>query len=166
MSRASVYEGLKNAIKYRNLPYHHFEDDYCTIAFESWEQYGPFDSLLDSLPTPDYLKLNIYAEKVNGKSDGVAVTVSDEIQRLGYWQMYFDMESKVAMLEELISWLYRRGTNPISYGYCCFVVELTPSDYRLIEKDLDNGDLFHSDYYVSHGSHDRVGIHLSFPDWK
>ena len=166
MSRASVYEGLKNAIKYRNLPYHHFEDDYCTIAFESWEQYGPFDSLLDSLPTPDYLKLNIYAEKVNGKSDGVAVTVSDEIQRLGYWQMYFDMESKVAELEGLLSALYRRGIQPWSYDYYCFTVTLSPSGFELIEDDLVNGNFLKTDYYVSEGRGTYRMIHLCFPDWK
>lgn len=166
MSKQSVYEGLKNAIRYNQLPYHHFEDDQQIVIFESFEQYQHFDRALDTIPTPGDIKLHIYSEMVGDRKDGIAITISDDVQKLTYWQMYPNMESKVAELEELISWLYRRGTNPISFDYYCFVIELTLSDYKLIKKDLDNGDLLHSDYYISHGSDDCVGIHLSFPDWK
>lgn len=80
MSRQSVYEGLKTALQYRRLPYHHFDDDTCTILFESWESFDPFDRFLSSVETKDSVKLNIYAKRVEGRSDGVAVTVSDEVQ--------------------------------------------------------------------------------------
>jgi len=80
MSRQSVYEGLKTALQYRRLPFHHFDDDSCTIAFESWESFDPFDRFLSSVDTVDGIKINIYAKRVEGRSDGVAVTVSGEVQ--------------------------------------------------------------------------------------
>lgn len=60
MSRATVYQGLKTAILYKQLPYHHFEDSNCTIAFTSWEQFEPVDAMLDSLPMPN--DLNIWGD--------------------------------------------------------------------------------------------------------
>lgn len=161
MSRATVYQGLKTAILYKQLPYHHFEDDYCTIAFESWEQFEPFDHVLDSLPMPNNLKLSIYAEKVNGRSDGVAVTVSNEIQRLGYWHMYVDMESKVATFEGFLSRLFRMGCNPLGYDYEFFYATLSLTDYALIEARLANGDLLDKRPLVSNAK-DYKSIHLSF----
>ena len=79
MSVRTIYEGLKTAISYGDIPYHSFNDAEVTILFSSWEQYSAFDSLLGRLPTPDHVKLCIYAEKVGGHGDGVAVTVSDEV---------------------------------------------------------------------------------------
>lgn len=79
MSRQSVYESLKTALEYKRLPYHHFEDDTYTIVFTSWIELDPFDRFLSSVDTVDGIKINIYAKRVEGRSDGVAVTVSDEV---------------------------------------------------------------------------------------
>lgn len=161
MSRQSVYEGLKTAIQYKRLPYHHFEDSYFTIAFSSWDEFDPFDHLLDTLPMPNDLKLSIYAEKVNGRSDGVAVTISDEIQRLGYFQMYVDMKGKVAVFEDFLSRLYRHGCNPLGYDYEYFYATLSLTDYARIEVPLANGDLIAKRPLVSNAK-DYKSIHLTF----
>ena len=124
MGKRSVYQGLKNAIRLKGLPHFAFDDAATTILFESWEQFSPFDALLDSLPTPPDLKLCIYAERVNGNPDGVAVTVSDEVQRLGYWQMYLRMEERVAAFEELISQVLRLGAELLDFDYENFSLEL------------------------------------------
>lgn len=163
MSRQSVYAGLKTAIQYKRLPYHHFEDAYCTILFESWEQFDPFDHLLDSLPVPSDLKLNIYAEEVDGRTDGVAVTVSSDVQRLGYWQRERDMEYKVATFEGFLSRLFRIGCNPLAYDYEYFNVSLTRSDYAIIEEPFSNGDLINHKPLVSNAKGIKT-IYLSY-DW-
>jgi hypothetical protein len=162
MSKTTVYEGLKKVIEYRNLPFHHFEDDACTIAFASWEQYAPFDHALDTIPTPEGIKLNIYAERVNGRSDGVAVTVSDEVQHLGYWDMYLNMKEKVAVFEEFLSRLFRRGIVPWSYDYELFIVTTAPHFYDLIAEDLESGTLLGVKFYVSAGQETYRMIHLCF----
>jgi len=162
MSRQSVYEALKNAIQYRGYPYHHFEDEYCTIAFDSWEQFTPFDHALLKIPTPNNIKLNIYAERVGDRSDGVAVTVSDEVQHLGYWDTYFNMEEKVSVFEDFISQLFRRGIVPWAYDYEVFTITLAPHSYDLISDDLRSGGLLGSNYYVSEGSGTYRMIHLCF----
>ncbi len=161
MSRQSVYEGLKTAIQYNGLPYHHVEDDYCTITFESWDQFDPFDTLLDSLPVPTDLKICIYAMLVGDCSKGVAVTVSDDVQRLGYWDMYVDMKYKVAVYEDLLSRLFRLGCNPLEYSYEYFYVSLSLTDYARIEVPLANGDLLDKRPLVSN-ARDYKSIHLSF----
>ena len=124
MGKRSVYQGLKNAIRLKGLPHFAFDDETTTILFESWEQFAPFDALLDSLPTPPDLKLCIYAERVNGNPEGVAVTVSDEVQRLGYWQMYLRMEERVAAFEELISQVLGLGAELLDFDYENFTLEL------------------------------------------
>ena len=128
MSRASVYTALKYALRVQGLPFHHFEDEACTIAFESWEQFAPFDRFLDSISTPDDIKLCIYAERVGGRSDGVAVTVSDEVQHLGYMTSRLDMPHKLESYERLLSSLLRRGIEPLDYDYETFTVDLRPED--------------------------------------
>lgn len=80
MSRQSVYESLKTALIYRRLPFHLFDNDTYSILFESWEQFDPFDRFLSGVETEDGIKLCIYAKRVEGRSDGVAVTVSEEVQ--------------------------------------------------------------------------------------
>lgn len=130
MSRQSVYEGLKKTIKYNGLPYHHFEDDYCTIAFESWDQFDPFDSALDSIPIPGYLKVTIYSEAVSGRTDGVAVTVSQNFQRLGYWDMYYNMKAIVSAFESLISVILRSGIHMFEYDYESLFVAVGKNDYE------------------------------------
>lgn len=130
MSRRSVYEGLKNAIQYHGLPYHHFEDNYCTIAFESWEQFEGFDKLLNNLPTPKSIKLNIYAEAVAGRTDGVAATVADDVQRLTYWDMYHNMKAIVAAFESMISIILRSGIHLLDFDYESLYVALEHNDYE------------------------------------
>mgnify|MGYP001204078883 CR=1 FL=1 len=61
---------------------------------------------------------------MNGNSDGVAVTVSDEIQRLGYWQMYLRMEERVAAFEELISQVLALGAELLDFDYESFTLRL------------------------------------------
>lgn len=162
MSKITVYKGLKKAIEYKGLPFHHFEDDACTIAFSSWEQYTPFDHTLGMIPTPEGIKLNIYAERVDGRSDGVAVTVSDEVQHLGYWDLYLNMKEKVAVFEEFISLLYSRGIIPWSYDYELFTVTMAPRLYDLITEDLKSGNLLGTRFYVSAGQETYRIIHLCF----
>jgi hypothetical protein len=162
MSKITVYEGLKKAIEYRGLPFHHFEDDACTFTFASWEQYTPFDHALDTIPTPEGIKLNIYAERVDGRSDGVDVTVSDEVQHLGFWDMYLNMKEKVAVFEEFLSRLFRREIVPWSYDYELFTVTMAPRFYDLIAEDLKSGNLLGERFYVSAGQETYRTIHLCF----
>jgi len=159
MSRQSVYEALKSAIQYRGFPYHHFEDEYCTIAFASWEQFRPFDHALSAIPTPNNIKLNIYAERVGGRSDGVAVTVSDEVQLLGYWDTYFNMEEKVSAFEEVISSLLRSGVSVIDYDYRVFVVDIDADEHRRVQQ-IENPHYI-SNWQDSFGR-DIKRIHLEF----
>lgn len=163
VSRQSVYEGLKTAIKRWDLPYHHFEDECCTIAFASWEQYRPFDRALDSLPIPDTLRLNIYAERVAGRSDAVACTISDEVQRLGYMTSRLDMAHKLAAYEGLLSALLRNGVALLDYDYELFTVTLSLSDHARIESYLLDGSLVAEEHYVSYGQDtDQCTIHIEF----
>lgn len=162
MSKFTVYEGLKRAIEYRNLPFHHFEDDALTISFASWKQYAPFDHALYTIPTPEGITIKIYAERVDGRSDGVAVTVSDEVQHLGYWDMYLNMKEKVAVFEEFLSQLLKRGIVPWSYDYELFTVTMAPHFYDLIAEDLKSGTLLGERFYVSAGQETYRTIHLSF----
>lgn len=137
MCRQSVYECLKTALQYRKLPYHHFEDDTCTIAFESWQSFDPFDQFLSGVVTADEIKFNIYAKRVEGRSDGVAVTVSDEVQHLGYWDMYLNMREKVAAFESMLSAILRSGIQPLHYNYENFSVNLRHQDlYQLPPTDI------------------------------
>jgi len=161
MSKRSVYEGLKTALRIRDLPFHHVDDEACTIAFESWEQFAPFDCFLDSVSTPDGIKLCIYAERVAGRSDGVAVTVSDEVQHLCYMTSRLDMENKLAVFEELLSRLYRKGISRFTYDYELFTVAFPKSEYNSIVPQLQNGSLIAEEYYVSEVQ-DRCTIHLEF----
>jgi hypothetical protein len=162
MSKVTVYEGLKKAIEYKGLPFHHFEHDAYTIAFTSWKQFAPFDHAIGTIPTPEGIKLNIYAERVDGRSDGVAVTVSDEVQHLGYWDLYLNMKEKVAVFEEFISQLFRRGIIPWSYDYELFTVTLSPRLYGLIAEDLKSGNWLGKRFYVSAGQETYRMIHLCF----
>lgn len=130
MSRQSVYEGLKTAIQYNGLPYDHFEDDYCTITFSSWDEFDPFDHLLDSLPMPNDFKLNIYAEEVAGRTDGVAVTVSNSLQKLGYWDMYNNMKAIVSTFESLISIILRSGIQLLDFDYDSLFIAIDRNDYE------------------------------------
>jgi hypothetical protein len=126
MSKQTVYQALKNAVRIRGLPYHHAEDETCTLQFQSWEQFHPFDMFLDYLPIPDDIKLCIYAERVAGRSDGVAVTVSDEVQHLGYMTSRLDMADKLASYEGLLSSLLRDGVELLDFDYETFTVDLHP----------------------------------------
>lgn len=161
MSRQSVYDSLKAAIEYRGFPYHHFEDECCTIAFASLEQFGPFDSFLSGINTGDDLKLCIYAERVGDRTDGVAVTVSDEVQHLGYWDMYLDMGKKVAAFEDFISRLFRLGCNPADYDYLQFPVELPLRDYERIATPLKEGILLKGKHRLSQSQDCKI-IQLAF----
>lgn len=130
MSRATVYQGLKTAIIYRQLPYHYFEDDFATILFESWEQFDPVDAMLDTLPMPNDLKLCIYAKEVAGRTDGVAVTVSDALQNLGYWDMYNNMKAIVSTFESLISIILRSGIQLLDFDYDSLFIAIDRNDYE------------------------------------
>jgi hypothetical protein len=156
VSRASVYKGLKNALKVRGLPFHHFEDENFSITFCSWDDYAPFDAFLDSLPIPNDLKLNIYAERVGDRSDGVAVTVSDEVQRLGYMTSRLDMPAKLAAFEGLLSSLLRSGVELLDYDYETFTVDLRPE----VKSDIS------LPHYISHWEYPSgqavQTIHLEF----
>lgn len=156
MSKQTVYVGLKTALRVRGLPYHHVEDEACTIAFCSWDQFSSFDHFLDSISTSDDIKLCIYAEKVDGRGDGVAVTVSDEVQHLGYMTSRLDMKDKLASYEGLLSSLLRSGVSLLDYDYEIFTVELPPEDHTTIALP----------HYISHwqdasGQEHRT-IHLEF----
>jgi len=128
MGKRSVYEGLKNALKVKNLPHYSFDDEQCTILFASWDQFEGFDKLLDSLPTPKDIKLNIYAETVADKTDGVAITVDDEIQHLSYWDMFPQMKDRVRIYEEFVSRLLRAGVELLDFSYEGFNVRM--NDYN------------------------------------
>lgn len=132
MSSQSVYEGLKNALRVRRLPFASLDEDNFTILFESWEQYHPFDRLLNSIPTPDSVKLNIYAKRVGDRSDGVAVTVSAEVQQLGFWDRYLNMREKVAIFESTISALLRSGIQPLHYDYEGFSINIHDQAFWLL----------------------------------
>ncbi len=161
MSRATVYQGLKAAILYKRLPFHHFEDDYATIAFESRKQFEGFDKLLDNLPTPKSIKLNIYAVAVAGRTDGVAVTVDDDVQHLSYWDMYTGMNNKVAVYEDFLAKLFRLGCNPIEYNYEFFYATLSLADYARIEAQLTRGYLLEKKPLISNAKGNKT-IYLSF----
>lgn len=172
MSKQTVYEGLKTAISRNSFPHYGFQDDETTILFDSWDQFHPFDKFLDSIDTYN-CKLNIYAERVNGHSDGVAVTVDDQIQHLGYWTMYLNMREKVAAWEHLLSSVLRTGANMYEYDYEVFKIEFDEYEFNVFNRDFkkDNSK-FLSDgtaYYISHSSSKIGGLakiifHVEFPN--
>jgi len=151
MGKETVYEGLKNALRVRNLPYAGLDEKNLTILFKSWEQYKAFDTALTSIPTPNDIKLCIYAEKVEGRSDGVAVTVSDEIQRLTYWDTYPNMQAKVNEFEEFISRVLRLGVEIFNYNYYTFVVEFDDYEYFKFSYEFKKNPsrFVRSKYYIS-----------------
>lgn len=130
MNRQSVYEGLKTAILYNKLPFHHFEDSDCTIAFSSWKQFEQFDLALDSIRIPPHLKINIYSEAVAGRTDGVAATVSNDVQRLTYWDMYHNMKAIVAAFESMISIILRSGIHLLDFDYESLYIAVDQNDYE------------------------------------
>lgn len=160
MSRQSVFEGLTNALRVRSFLFHHVEDEAQTIVFESWDQFRAFDHFLDSIATPDDIKLCIYAERVGGRGDGVAVTVSDDVQRLSYMTSRLDMPAKLAAFEGLLSSFYRRGTDLLDYDYETFTIDLNQSHHDEI------GDI-ELPHYISHwqdsSGTELITIHLEFP---
>lgn len=160
MGKKTVYEGLKNALKVKRLPFAALDEENLTILFASWEQYRAFDRALDRLPTPEGIKLNIYAEKVNGRSDGVAVTVSDDVQNLTYWQMYPDMEAKVGEFENFISKVLRFGIQILDFDYYTFVVEFDEYEFFKFSYEFHKNPrhFLSSNYYISHPESGRNGM--------
>lgn len=164
MGKETVYEGLKNALRVKNLPYAALDEDNLTILFKSWEQYRAFDHALNTIPTPNDIKLNIYAEKVDGHSDGVAVTVSDEIQRLTYWDTYPNMNAKVNEFEEFISRVLRLGVNIFDFDYYTFVVEFDDYEYFKFSYEFKKNprQFLSSKYYISRHPGPNKMEHHSF----
>lgn len=171
MSKNTVYQGLKTAIAIRNIPVAKADDSSFTLLFESLEQFNPFDKFLDSIDTKD-CKINIYAEQVNGHSDGVAVTVDDEIQHLGYMQSRLHMEEKIHEFEEFISKVLRTGANMHDYDYEFFTVEFDEFEYWVFNTEFKKNpqSFLTSDYYVSSGERSKIGsmkkfiFHFEFSD--
>ena len=172
MSKTTVYEGLKTAVVRNDFPHHRFQDDAATILFNSWEQFQPFDRFLDSVDTFG-CKLNIYAERVAGRSDGVAVTVDDQIQHLGYWTMYVNMKHKVAAWEHFLSQVLRTGAKLHDYDYETFKVYFDEYEYHVFngkfEKDKSRFLLDGVKHYVAYpdlkiDGLDMVLFSLEMPD--
>jgi len=136
MSKTTVYEGLKTAVVRNAFPHHGFQDDEATILFNSWEQFQPFDHFLDGIDTLG-CKLNIYAERVTGRSDGVAVTVDDQIQHLGYWTMYCNMKEKVAAWEHFLSQVLRTGAGMHEYNYETFKVYFDEYEFHIFNQEFE-----------------------------
>jgi len=128
MSRKSVYEGLKNALKIKDIPHHSYDDSNCTILFASWDQFNHFDKFLSSVHTPSGIKLNIYAEAVGDRTDGVAVTVDDQVQHLTYWDRFTNMQDRVRIYEEFMSRILRAGIELLDFSYESFNVRM--NDYN------------------------------------
>jgi hypothetical protein len=165
MSKRSVYEGIKTLIIRKGYPHFSFNEANCSILFESWDQFTTFDHAIGAILTPGYIKLCIYAEEVNGKSGGVAVTVSDEVQHLGYMQSRVDMEYKLATFEELLSQVHKAGATPLDYNYETFTVDFSVPDFMVFEKAFQkNRELFLSDeFYVSQWKEQsRKTFHIVF----
>ncbi len=172
MSKQTVYKSLKTAITRNDFPHCQFRDDQTTILFDSWDQFKPFDSYLDSITTKD-CKLNIYAERVNGHPDGVAVTVDDQIQHLGYMQSRLDMELKLKQWEHLLSSILKSGTKIHNYNYRVFTIEFDEHEFHVFYRDFKkNKSKFLSDgmtYYISHppmkiNGLDMFVFHVEFPN--
>jgi hypothetical protein len=168
MSKKTVFEGIKTLITRRGYPYFSFNDANYSVLFESWDQFATFDHAIGSIPTPDYIKLCIYAEEVNGKPDGVAVTVSDEVQHLGYMQSRLDMEYKLRAFEELLSQVHKAGTTPLDYNYETFTVDFSIRDFAILapNSQKDQPWFLQEAYYISQWMDDkgqeRKTIHLEF----
>ena len=109
--RLAVYLGLKNAINYRKIPHAGFDDDIGTCLLNSWDEFRTMDRFLENINCGKEIKLNIHAEKVDGHSDGEAVTVSDELQHLDpYWGNTDHMKQKFIIFEEFISQIFKTGS--------------------------------------------------------
>lgn len=128
MGKKSVYEGLRKAIELNGYPYFAFDDNEATILFSSWDQYHPFDKFLDHIETDGNTKLCIYSELVDGNHEGVAVTVSSEIQHLSYWDSKTFTRERVAAFEKMISIMLRMGLKLLDFNYNQFCVELPHDD--------------------------------------
>jgi hypothetical protein len=172
MSKQTVFEGLKTAISRHSFPHYGYDDYQATILFESQGQFQPFDKFLDSIDTKG-CKLNIYAERVNGHSDGVAVTVDDQIQHLGYMQSRLDMESKLKQWEHLLSRVLRTGANMHSFDYELFKIEFDEYEYHVFnhvfQKDMSKFLSDGTNYYISHSSSkigglNKIIFHMEFPN--
>jgi hypothetical protein len=172
MSKTTVYEGLKTAITRHAYPHHGFDDNQATILFTSWDQFRPFDKFLDGIDTLG-CKLNIYAERVAGRSDGVAVTVDDQVQHLGYWTMYVNMREKVAAWEHFLSQVLKTGASIQDYDYETFKVYFDEYEYHVFngkfEKNKSRFLLDGVKHYVAYpelkiGSLDMVLFSLEMPD--
>ncbi len=109
------------------------------------------------------MKLNIYSELVGDCTDGVAVTVSDDVQHLGYMQSERGMPYKVATFEDFLSRLFRLGCNPLGYDYESFNVSLSLIDFSIIEEQLTRGHLLEKKPLISNAKGNKT-IYLSF-DW-
>lgn len=176
MSRKTVYEGLKKALLIKKLPYANIDDGNYTLTFDSWKQFQYFDKLLSSINTTDDIKLCIYAEKVKGNSDGVAVTVSDEVQHLTYWSSYFNMHKRVEIFEEFISKLLRKGILLLAYDYKNFSLLIYEDDFNKIKIDLERNKqkylINNASYSVAHPNWDappyepqKILIDIEFPEY-
>jgi len=172
MSKTTVYEGLKTAVVRNAFPHHGFDDYQATILFNSWEQFQPFDRFLDSIDTFG-CKLNIYAERVAGRSDGVAVTVDDQIQHLGYWTMYLNMREKVAAWEHFLSQVLKTGASMHDYDYETFKVDFDEYEFHIFNKEFEKDKkrflLNGTRYYIAYpdlkiDGLDMVIVSLEMPD--
>lgn len=170
MSRLTVYQSLKTAVVRNAFPHYGFDDYQATILFDSWEQFHPFDKFLDSIDTLD-CKLNIYAEKVAGSSEGVAVTVDDQIQHLGYMQSRLDMGLKLKQWECLLSNILRTGAKIYNYNYRIFTLDFDEYEFQVFYHYFQkNKSKYISDgmtYYISYppmkiNELDMVVFHVEF----
>jgi len=157
MSKTTVYQGLKTAVVRNAFPHHGLDDYQATILFDSWDQFHPFDKFLDSIDTFN-CKLNIYAERVAGRSDGVAVTVDDQIQHLGYWTMYFNMRQKVAAWEHFLSQVLKTGASMHDYDYETFKVDFDEYEFHIFNKEFEKDK---SRFLL-----DGVRHYVAYPDIK
>jgi len=123
MGKQSVYEALKRAIRLRGFLHYGYEDQQFTILFASWDQFRPFDRFLKGIDTLN-TKLCIYSELVDSSHEGVAVTVSDEVQHFTYWQSKLWMRERVTAFERLISELLFHGIGMLDYSYSSFRIDL------------------------------------------
>jgi hypothetical protein len=133
VSRKSVYEALKTAIKFNDYPYFAFNDSEMTILFSDLNEFHPFDNFLDGIVTDGNTKLCIYAELVNGNHEGIAVTVSDDVQHFTFWERQLWMHERVAAFEQLISQIFLCGIGMLDYSYEDFKIELGKAEATAFE---------------------------------
>ena len=150
MSRASVYFALKRAIELRHIPHHSFQDDYATVLFRSWEEFETFDAYLDTVPTPRGIKLNIYAEEVDGRTDGVAVTVDDQVQHFTYYDRFVDAREALEIFEQFVAELHLHGIELLDFNIVSYTVTL---DYVNLGAFNVAYKLDRERFYPPHSSH-------------